>query len=216
MVRSLALVLSVGMFVTDQAGAKTMFYDPGDARAATVKASVADRGRLRPIVYAQPFPAYGHVGIHYWFEDGNGRIFSENKAPAVKGPFTLHIRNNVGGGFLTVWSMNGDGAEVTPREGQWAGYRMTAETFVVPTKLQFLHAEQNLRLIIVFARSQTEMAASVESARNRLLDLGSRVGRDRLPQIIRATDDTTSGEIGTYVVNREGMPVAAELSLWGR
>jgi hypothetical protein len=216
MVRSLALVLSLGVFVTGQTGAKTMFYDPGDNRAAAVKASAAGQARLRPILYAQPFPAYGHVGIHYWFEDGSGRIFSESKAPDVQGPFTLHIRNNVGGGFLTVWSMNGEGAEVTPREGLWAGYRMTAETFVVPTKLQSLGAEQNLRLIIVFARSQTEMAGSVESARNRLLDLGSRVGRDRLPQIIRETDDTTPGEIGTYVVNREGMPVAAELSLRGR
>ena len=216
MAKSLALALSLGVFVTGQIGAKTMFYDPGDARAAVVEASAAVPARLRPIIYAQPFPAYGHVGIHYWFEDDSGHIFTENGAPDVRGPFMLHIRNNVGGGFLTVWSMNGDGAELTPRADRWAGHRMTTETFVVPTKLQFLPGEQNLRLIVVFARSQTEMADSVEGARNRLLDLSLRVGRDRLPQIIRETDDTTSGEIGTYVVNREGMPVVAELSLRGR
>jgi hypothetical protein len=170
----------------------------------------------QPIIYARPFPARGHVGIHYWFEDENAHVFSENQASNGRGILTLHIRNNVGGGFLTVWSVDGEGVELTPREGAWAGYRMTAEPFVVPAKLQSVPGEQQLRFIVVFGRSQTEMAGTAASARRRLIDLSSRVGRDGTSQIIRETDDATPRAIGTYVVNREGMPVAAEVTLPGR
>ena len=90
---------------------------------------------------------------------------------------------------------------------------MRSETFRVPGTFRFGSVERTSRLIVVFARSQTEIPNSADSARDRLLDLTSRVGRDGLPQISREFDDVTPAESGTYVVNREGMPVAAEIIL---
>ena len=93
---------------------------------------------------------------------------------------------------------------------------MGVEPFVVPGTVRFVPGEQATRLIVVFGRSQTEMAASAERAQQRLSDLGNRLGNDGGPQIVRESDDETPGEIGTYVVNREGMPLATELVLRSR
>jgi hypothetical protein len=212
------LMFALGALVTTQHSAKAMFYDPADsvATGAAVKTSAQSTPDPRPIIYARPLPPLGHVGIHYWFEDDGGNVLSESRAAHVAGSLTLHIRNNVGGGFLTVWSIdgNGDGAELTPRlNDRFDGHQMTAEPFVSARLVRFEVGERAPRLIVVFGRSQTEMASSANHARQRLTDLSSRMGRDRLPQIIRESDDTTAGEVGTYVVNREGMPVATEIAL---
>lgn len=93
---------------------------------------------------------------------------------------------------------------------------MYFDTFVVPVTFRFQPGERATRLIVVFGRSQTEMAFTADDARRRVLDLSSRLGVDRLPQVARETDDSTPGEIGTYVVNREGMPIAAEIVMRSR
>jgi hypothetical protein len=83
----------------------------------------------------------------------------------------------------------------------------------VPDIRQLQPTGKTTRFIVVFGRSQTEQAGSADGAKERLRDLTSRVGQDGLPQIIRESDVTTLGEFGTYVVNREGMPLAAEIVL---
>lgn len=105
----------------------------------------------RQILYARPFPSHGHVGVHYWFEDASGAIFSEEQAASTPGPFTLHVRNNVGAGFLTMWSTADGGVELTPRYGNWSGHRMAEQVFVLPGVVPAT-GERSSRFVIVFAR----------------------------------------------------------------
>jgi hypothetical protein len=60
-------------------------------------------------------------------------------------------------------------------------------------------------LIIVWARSQSEVAVSAADARKRLIDMPAWMS------IVSETDDATPGEIGTYVMNRRDAGVAAEI-----
>jgi hypothetical protein len=162
---------------------------------------------------SRPASPYDSVGIHYWFETTDHRIVGEAVAATLSEPLTLHIRGNTAA-YLTVWSTDGPGAELTPRQDErWAGYSIGSNPFVVPGTVRFVPGEQAAHVTVVFGRSQTEMADSAGHARQRLGDLGSRLGKDGRPQIVKESDDKTPGEIGTYVVNREGAPVAVEIVL---
>ena len=87
----------------------------------------------------------------------------------LEGSLTLHLRGNVGGGFVSVWRMDGVGSS--------NGERLPA------------------------------------SAQRRLADLSARTGPDGARLIVRESDDVTPGEIGTYIVNRRGMPLATQIVL---
>ena len=82
--------------------AKAMFYDPGDLGEST-RAMISGSRQIR---YARPFV---HSGIHFLLETQQGVPLTVTAARAAKGPFTLQIRNNIGGGFLTVWDISGRG-----------------------------------------------------------------------------------------------------------
>src|SRR5262245_28844580 len=86
-----------------QAGAKALFNSP-------------------PATTANPF---GPVGIHYWFEI-DGKKFGEINAAGAAA--RLHIKANTSG-FLTAWIMDeiGEGTQLTPMEGRYAGYRMSPD-----------------------------------------------------------------------------------------
>lgn len=210
-----ALLATLGTPGHAQSGAKAMFYDPAGVGAPPIKAGQSAMPHVRPIAYSYPFPAFGNVGVHYWLQDGDGRMFDEVGAASARGPLTLHVRSNVGG-YVSIWSLTGKGAELTPRsDPRWAGYRLGTETLTV-SDATLDPTSQAARFIMIFGRSQTEQAASVESAVRRLRELTSRAGRDGELQIVRETDVTTPQEFGTYVVNREGMPLAVEIVLGAR
>ena len=169
---------------------KGMFYDPGDLGPSPMTDSVTG---LRSIHYAQRFL---HCGIHYWLETPDGTRLSVAKARTVRGPFTLHIRNNFGSGFLTVWDVSGEGRQLTPMDdrfsggGRWSGYLMSDAVYRVPGNFEF-SAPPAPHLVIVWARSQTEVSGSLRGAQERL--------KER--PFASETDDSTPGEIGTYVMN---------------
>src|SRR5688572_30333465 len=109
----LTLVLVAGVTFAAQAGAKAMFYDPANGKPIADSTPPA-ASRLKPVRIAIPFPRLGFVGIHYWFQDASRTPFSDTHAAAKGGRFSLHIRSNTGG-FLTVWSLEGDsGVQLTP------------------------------------------------------------------------------------------------------
>lgn len=201
------------LVVSSQApGAKAMFYDPASGQ----QTSPAEPGqRWKPIKYADPFPQLGFVGIHYWFEDPNGTVFSEERAATVSGPLTLHVRANATG-FLTAWVMDGiqsiDGAQLLSTEMLGEEYRARGKGDA-SADVQFLSGASPKTVIFVFARSNTEQANSPASARSRLHHLSARTGPGGAAEIVRESDGGTPGEVGTYVVNRRGMPLATEIIL---
>src|SRR3954471_2463393 len=81
------------------AGAKAMFYDPSDLGPAPVLTS----GALRPIDEVRG-PLL-HCGIHYWFENAAGVPMTEAAARVAGGRVTLHIRSNIGAGYLSVFEI---------------------------------------------------------------------------------------------------------------
>jgi len=187
-------------------GAKALFYDPGDLGLLPADQPA---GALRPVRYADRAV---HCGIHYWLQSANGTKLTERTARSAIGPFTVHLRNNVGHGFLTVWNVS-TGREMTPLDpdpqinggGRWHGYRMSEAVYEVPGTFTFRSDDSATRLIIVWARSQTEVPDSAADAQRRLIDMPAWM------PIVRESDDATPGEIGTYVMNRTDAGVAAEI-----
>lgn len=185
MVKFLAVIALAVSGPSFQSGAKAMFYDPGG----------------------------GRVGIHFWFETESGEPFGESRAATTGGRFRMHVRNNVGAGFLTIWLIEGESSvELTPRAGRYPGQHMTDLEFVVPDYIQFDSGDGERRLILVFARSQSEVAGSAPHARQRLEQITGRTGPGG-PDVIRESDEATPGQIGTYVVSQSGAPVATEIAL---
>ena len=182
-----------------------MFYDPGDRGPGP---AMSPGAKLRPIDTRGPFL---HCGIHYWLETEKGDRVTERTASGMSGKFTLHIRNNVAHGFLTVWDVSGEGRELTPKDprhsggGRWSGYEMTDDVYVVPGTFEFTHDESPTHIVIVWARSQTEVAGTAARARQRVVDMPAWM------PIVRESDESTPGEIGTYVMNRTNAGVSAEI-----
>jgi hypothetical protein len=128
----------------------------------------------------------------------------------MRGRFTLHIRNNICHGFLTVWDVSATGRELTPKDGQRSGYHMTEAVYVVPGQFEFTAGDSAADLVIVWARSQTEVAHTAERARARVGEMSGWVSNGQ-PLIVRETEETMAGEVGTYVENRLDAGVVAEI-----
>lgn len=179
-----------------------MFYNPGGVGGETAPRFLADPSRrIREVNYLTPLR---HCGIHYWFENEKGIPLSENAARSQMGRFTLHIRASCNG-FLTVFDIE-SGVELAPRtDPRWSGYRLGDTIFRVPGVFESTGQGAGRHIIIVWARSQTEVAGNAEHARRRLVDMPVWM------TIVRESDESTPGEIGTYVVNRGDAGVPAEI-----
>jgi hypothetical protein len=175
-----------------QAGAKALFYS---APASTTN----------------PFAP---VGIRFWFEI-DGKKFTDIGAAAVGARIRLHIKANTAG-FLTAWVIDANGEEfqVTPMEGRYAGYRLSRDgEFVAPAELEVPSLGSNKRLLILFARSQTEQVGTASRALEKIRRLSNATAPDGAPSIVRETDSSTPDELGVYVVHREGAQPGVEIDL---
>ena len=190
-----------------QSGAKVLFYDAGGLGMP----EGAQGAELRGITIA-PHEVNGGgrlpVGMHVWLETERGSPISHRAASTTPGKYTLHIRhNNQGSGWLSVWQVNGDGRELTPRtDARWSGYRVERR-FRVPGTFEFAAGDAAPDIIIVLARSQTEVPRDAAHARVRLGQIPTFFNN------ITETDDSTIGEIGTYVMSRTGGPTVTEVIL---
>jgi hypothetical protein len=99
-----------------------------------------------------------------------------------------------------------------------AGYLtgQTGTVYAVPGDGQFASSGSAKSIIILFSRSETEQANSPASARVRFAAISARKARDGSTMMVRESDDSTLGEVGTYVVNRQGGPLAIEIVLRSR
>ena len=139
--------------------------------------------------------AFENVGIHYWLQAKDGTRLTERMPAASTGRFTLHIQSNTVG-FLGVWTTR-DGAMLTPWYGGYAGHKINASSeYVVSGDFRLSQSEDDGRVVVLFARSQTEQVRQAIQAIEKL---------ERLqPSIVMQFDDSTSPSVGTYVVNRHG------------
>lgn len=191
---------------------KEMFYNPGGVTTMKAVAYLPDvNRRLREVNYSLPLR---HCGIHFWFENENGSTFDENLARKRGGRFVVWIRASCNGA-ITVFDLTAQSPELTPRTYQdSSGLVLDDRLFRVPGDFE-LGESPTKRLIIVWARSQTEMARNVDHAPVRLREM-TEWASDGRPLIVHASDSMTSGEIGNYVVNRRDGGVAAEIQFTSR
>jgi hypothetical protein len=191
---------------------KEMFYNTGGAETVRGPTYLPDaRRRLREVNYMTPLR---HCGIHYWFEDSQGVAYEEGQARRHGGRVSLLIRASCNG-FLTVFDLTADRTELTPRTDQrWSGLSLGDQLFRVPGDFE-LGTSPTKRLIIVWARSQTEVARDAAHAPTRLRRMTEWAVNGRV-MVVRAVDEATPGEIGNYVVNRADAGVAAEVRFAAR
>ena len=187
-----SVVLAV--FLTPRAdapsGAKALFHSPAGSSA-------------------NPF---GPVGIQYWFENEQGTRFTQARDAGVGARVRLHVQCNTEG-FLTAWMTDNSqegGIQLTP-ERVWAGYLMEPRRdYVVPGEITVPAAT---RVLILFARSQTEQVRTVAGAREKIRRLSMAVARDGGLAIVQEADTSTPGQTGTYVVRREGAQPGVEIEI---
>ena len=187
----LAVFLSAG--AAAQSGAKALFYGPA---AST----------------ANPFAA---VGIQYWFENEQRTRFTQASDAGVGAHVRLHVQCNTEG-WLTVWMTDNSpegGIQLTP-ERVWPGYLMEPRRdYVVPGTITVPAAGSDTRVLILFARSQTEQVLTAADAREKIRRLSVVVARDGALAIVQETDTSTPGQVGTYVVNRPGAQPGVEIKI---
>jgi len=187
------LAVSPAVGVNAQSGAKALFHGPAGSTANP----------------------YGPVGIHYWFENDQGTRFTQARDAGAGARLRLHIRSNTGG-FLTAWMIDGsdEGIQLTATKEQWAGHQMEARRdYVVPGEILVPASGKATRLLILFARAQMEQVATAAGAREKIRRLSLAIARDGGFAIVQETDTSTPGQVGTYVVHREGAQPGVEIDI---
>ena len=152
-------------------------------------------------------PGSEPVGVHYWFENDAGGKFSEAKAAGAGARVRMHLRSNASG-YLTVWMADGssEGRQLTPMQSRFHGYLLDAHReYVVAGDFTVETADSATRVLVLFARSQTEQVANAIQARDKIQRLSTeRAIGDGLPSIVHGVDESTPGQIGSYTVHRKG------------
>jgi hypothetical protein len=188
----LAMFLSPG--ADAQNGAKALFHSPAGSSA-------------------NPF---GPVGIQYWFENEQGTRFAQARDAGVGARVRMHIQSNTEG-FLTVWMTDRSrdaGIPLMPTRGQCADYLMEPRRdYVVPGEITIPAAGSDTRVLILFARSETEQVCTAEQAREKIRRLSQGVARDGALAIVQEADTSTPGQVGTYVVHRAGAQPGVEIEI---
>jgi len=185
--------------------------------AACLTAAAAAQAGAKALFYSEPGSTAnprGPVGIRFWFEI-DGKKFTDIGGAAVGARIRLHVKANTAG-YLTAWVIdaNGEGFQVTPMEGRFAGYLLSRDgEFVAPAELEVPSLGSNKRLLILFARSQTEQVPTASQALQKIQRLSNAIALDGAPAIVRETDSSTADELGVYVVHRQGAQPGVEIEL---
>jgi hypothetical protein len=153
----------------------------------------------------------GPVGIQYWFENGQATRFTKARDAGVGAGVRLHVQSNTTG-FLGVWMTSGshEGVELTPD----GGYLMDAHyDYAVPGEITVPAGGNATRVLILFARSQTEQVRTAADAREKIRRLSLGMARDGALAIVQEADTSTPGQVGTYVVHRMGAQPGVEIEI---
>ena len=189
----LALAASLASAAYTQSSAKVLFQGPAGSTANP----------------------YGPVGVQYWFENDRGTRFTQARDAGAGARLRLHVQSNTDG-FLTVWMTEGSdaGVQLTPMDGQYAGYGMGARrAYVVPGDIMVPAEGNTTRVLILFARAQMEQVRSAAGAREKIRRLSTLLASDGALAIVQEVDTSTPGQVGTYVVHREGAQPGVEVDI---
>ena len=199
-----------------QPSAKALFYDPAAGQASLSPATLSSVTGLTPV---QTFGT-AFVGVHYWFENDRGVKFADPASAGLGARVRMHLRGNTEA-FLTVWMSDSThrSLELTARsdagpEGRWTGYSLGRDLdYVVNGEFEVTPVDRATRIIFLLARSQTEQVDSFSACREKLQRIAGRPASDGGSVLVREVDRTTAGQVGTYLVHRNGGQAGEELAI---
>jgi hypothetical protein len=166
---------------------------------APASASAVRPVRVRPKTDAIP----RSVGIHYWLDlDGVGPV-ADSRTFTTGERIRLFVRSN-DDGYLAVWTAGSDGRLqlVLPVGGDPTGTPIKGGQEYVGHRVRFQPPAAEEQLFLAFARQKQDLPSFEVVTRPQ----GAR-------DIVIETDEETAGEVGTYVINRRGGPIAKEIRL---
>jgi hypothetical protein len=198
-----------------QPSAKALFYDPAAGQASLSPATPPATG-LTPVQTV----GTAFVGVHYWFENDRGVKFADPASAGLGARVRMHLRGNTSA-VLTVWMSDPThkSLELTTRSdagpgGRWTGYRLERDLeYVVDGEFEVAPVERATRIIFLLARSQTEQVDSFSACREKLQRIAGRPASDGGSVLVREVDRTTAGQVGTYLVHRNGGQAGEELAI---
>jgi hypothetical protein len=205
---------------SEPAGARALFYNPwtGTVLAGSNPTPVAISSETsKPGTQSQPTPPVRRVssrpkadgearsvGVHYWLElDGVGAV-ADSRVFTTGERLRLHVRSN-SDGYLAVWTV-GDGRQLQlllPIGGDPAGTAIKSGQEYVSPRVRFQPPAAEEKIFVAFARQKQDLPSFEVAGRE---PQGAR-------DLIIETDEQTAGEVGTYVINRRGGPIAKEIRL---
>jgi hypothetical protein len=190
---SVVLVVFLTSRADAQSGAKALFYGPAGSTA-------------------NPFAA---VGIRYWFDNEQGTRFAQARDAGVGARVHMHIQSNTEG-WVTVWMTDKSpegGIQLTP-DRVWPGFMMEPRRdYVLPGDITVPAAGSDTRVLILFARSQTEQVRTAAEAREKIRRLSMAAAPDGALAIVQETDTSTPGQVAAYVVHRNGAQAGVEIDI---
>jgi hypothetical protein len=226
------MALAVGLRADEvpAVGAKEMFFDPqrgvAEASTASTPAKITDEDGRR---IAQLSPETPILGLSYWIEliagaGKRGVHVTDDRAFRSGERIRLHFRGNADGRIVIVQlGTSGASTVLFPDAGKGLGQnRIRANRdHVLPSEAHWFRFDDKAgteKLLVLFARNQEELDRAfptqpvmdpTETATLLRAVRQSRGGKDLL--IEKETREPS--EIGDYVVNVAGKPIALEIAL---
>jgi len=103
---------------------------------------------------------------------------------------------------------------LTPSQARYSGYAVSPRReHIIGGEIRIPPAGSTATVVILMARSQSEIVSSASGAREKMRILAAQPTPDGSSAIVHETVTTTPGETGTYVVNRRGNPTGIDISL---
>jgi Domain of unknown function (DUF4384) len=204
-------------------GAKDLFYDPATGeivkpdkkQPTSQKTSTPSTPTQIHKIKIVPSEQAKFVGIHYWVElDGLGPV-TDNRTFYTGDRIKIHVRSNVDG-YLSLWSLTPSGRAqmLFPQNSQGADDSFVkAGLDYAPTGfIKFSPPAEPERLMVFFSKSKADFPSPTNHSMNAEV-IAKAVPPSGSKALVFETETNTSGEIGSYVVNKMGGPVGREITL---
>lgn len=196
-------------------GAKALFYDP--ATGAMLKPSERQIDRKTGMVKVKPVQSNQakYVGIHYWIElEGVGPVTAD-RTFSTGDRIRLHIRSNVDG-YLSLWSLDSSGRGhllfPPPDQGTTANFVKADTPYSLPGFIKFVPPAEEERLLVFFSRRKDDIPRPTGEALD--ADAGDKaLGPEGAKALVFESEEKDPAEVGEYVVNKNGGPVARVIRL---
>ncbi len=155
------------------------------------------------------------MGLNYWLDlDGVGSVTSDHVF-RTGDRIRLRVRSNVDG-YLSLWSLDssGRGTLLFPKPGSGEeSNKVQADTeYVTPGEIRFAPPVEEERLLVFFSRSSADIP-SPTGGQTDSTAIAKVLGPTGSKALIFESEKKVASEVGDYIVNKNGGPIATEIRL---